>query len=263
MFINPSNQFLYSAYKVATHFRDNIGTQKSFQGTAFVIALGSGDLAIVTNRHVIDVDYKEPTGKYKKFKLAAITATGRREDDSLYRFAIDITSSIAYSRNVLDDVAVFISPKCQALENMPDMKLFYHFGLEDLADDDFFHSQLAPFDVVAFAGFPEEHDRLAERPLMRGGRIASDPKFDFSLNAKAAGRCVAYEAFSHGGASGSPVYALAKGFRGLEGARTGRLVGINAGHLNREMGQHTGLSYFYRSTVILEILGENGALKTA
>lgn len=260
MFSNPSPQFLYSAYKVVTHFADDVGTPKSVQGTAFVIAIGSGDLAIVTNRHVIDLDYKEPTAKYKNFTLKSIVMTGRRDDDSLYRFSIDPTSSVFYSQDVLDDVGVFMRPKCQAIENMPDMKLFYHFALEDLADENFLRSELAPFDVVAFAGFPEEHDRLAERPLIRGGRIASDPKFDFSLQGKAAGRCIAYEAFSHGGASGSPVYAPAKGFQGMSGARNGRLVGINAGHLNREMGQHTGLSYFYRSTVILEILKDNGVL---
>lgn len=141
---------------------------------------------------------------------------------------------------------------------MPDMKLFYHFGLEDLADENFFKTQLAPFDVVSFSGFPEEHDKLAERPLIRGGRVASDPKFDFSLQGKAAGHCIAYEAFSHGGASGSPVYAPARGIQGIPGSRSGRLVGINAGHVNREMGQHTGLSYFYRSTVILEILNDQG-----
>lgn len=260
MFSNPSPQFLYSAYKVVTHFADDMGTQKSIQGTGFVIALGSGDLAIVTNRHVIELGYKKATAKYMNFTLQSIVVTGRRADDSLYRFSVAPTSPVYFSQDFLDDVAVFIRPHCQAIENMPDMKLFYHFGLEDLADEIFLQTELAPFDVVAFAGFPEEHDRLAERPLIRGGRIASDPKFNFSLQGQAAGRCIAYEAFSHGGASGSPVYAPAKGVHGIAGSRNGRLVGINAGHLDREMGQHTGLSYFYRSTVILEILNDNGAM---
>lgn len=260
MFSNPSPQFLYSSYKVVATFSDDLGTTKSVQGTGFVVAIGSGDLAFITNRHVIDLDYKEPTAKYKNFKVASVVVTGRRDDDSLYRFSIDPTSKACFSREFLDDVAVFIRPRCQAHENMPDMKLFYHFGLEDLADEVFFKTQLAPFDVVSFSGFPEEHDKLAERPLIRGGRVASDPKFDFSLQGKAAGRCIAYEAFSHGGASGSPVYAPARGIQGIPGSRNGRLVGINAGHVNREMGQHTGLSYFYRSTVILEILNDQGEL---
>ena len=260
MFSNPSPQFLYSAYKVVTTFSDDIGTPKSVQGTGFVVAIGAADLAFITNRHVIDLDYKEPTAKYKNFKVTSIVITGRRDDDSLYRFSIHPTSKACFSRELLDDVAVFVSPRCEALENMSDIKLFYHFGLDDLADEDFFQTQLSPFDVVSFSGFPEEHDKLAERPLIRGGRVASDPKFDFSLQGKAAGRCIAYEAFSHGGASGSPVYAPARGIQGIPGSRNGRLIGINAGHVNREMGQHTGLSYFYRSTVILEILNDQGVL---
>jgi hypothetical protein len=254
MFGNPPKQFLYSAYKIVTHFCDDLGSSKSVQGTAFVIAINSDEFAIVTNRHVVDIDYKQSSSKYKDFNLSSIVVSGRRDDDSLYRFSIDSASPIFYSTNTLDDVAVLINPRCQTIENMVDMKLFYHFGMEDIADEEFLTSKLAPFDVVAFAGFPEEHDKLAERPLIRGGRIASDPKFDFSLHGKPAGRCIAYEAFSHGGASGSPVYTPAKGFRDLDDSRNGRLIGINAGHLNGDFGQHTGLSYFYRSTVILEIL---------
>ncbi len=106
---------------------------------------------------------------------------------------------------------------------MASLQIFYHLALEDLADD-VYVKQLTPFDVVAFAGFPDEHDKLSERPLVRGGRIASDPRFEFSLQGKAAGHCIAYEAFSHGGASGSPVYAPAKGWVGKEGSRNGRLV---------------------------------------
>lgn len=259
MFVNPDRRFLYSAYKIVTQFVDDIGsTPISVQGTAFVIALGAGELAIVTNRHVIDADYKRLTPEYKYFKPASITITGRRDDDSLYRFSVDPTSPIHHSHSYSDDVAVLISPRCQVIENMSTMTLFYHFALEDLADDKFFMSELEPFDVVAFAGFPEEHDKLFERPVIRGGRVASDPRFDFSVGGKAAGRCIAYETFSREGSSGSPVFAPAKGFQGLPWARPGRLIGINAGHLNNQLGQHTKLSYFYRSTVILEILKENG-----
>jgi hypothetical protein len=260
MFFTPSPNFLYSAYKVVATFSDNAGTTKAVQGTGFVVAIGGSDLAFVTNRHVIDLDYKELTGRYKHFTLTSIIVSGRRADDSLYRFAIDLSTTAHLSREVLDDVAVFLRPRCRVIENMPSGQLFFHFGLEDLADEDFFRTQLDPFDVVCFSGFPEEHDELAERPLIRGGRISSDPKHDFSLNGEASGRCIAYEAFSHGGASGSPVYAPTRGIKGISGARGGRLVGINAGHVTRAMGHHTGLSYFYRSTVILDILRDNGVI---
>jgi hypothetical protein len=257
MFSDLPTNFLYSAYKVDATFSDDIGTTKAVQGTAFVLGLPAGGFAVVTNRHVLDLSFKEATGKYKVFQLRSLLLTGRRSDDSIYRFAVDPKAVIGSSADPLDDVAVMINPSCTPIENMVDCKIFYHFGIGELATDAELKS-LAPFDLVAFAGFPDEHDKLSERPLVRGGRIASDPRYEFSLNGKPAGHCVAYEAFSHGGASGSPVYAPAKGFVGVAGSRRSMLVGINAGHLRAEFGQHTGLSYFYRSTVILDVLQNNG-----
>ncbi|MGB6263386.1 MAG: hypothetical protein WBF72_13265 [Rhodanobacter sp.] len=257
MFSDLPKEFLYSAYKVVASFADDIGTTKAVQGTAFVVAVGPDGFALVTNRHVIDLNYKNLTNKYRDFKLRRLLVTGRRDDDSIYRFALDPDAVVSLPNDPLDDVAVIINPRCEAIENMASLKIFYHYGLEDLANDEYVKS-LTPFDVVAFAGFPDEHDKLSERPLVRGGRVASDPRFEFSLNSKPAGHCIAYEAFSHGGASGSPVYAPAKGFSGKEGSRIGKLVGINAGHLQAGPDQHSGLSYFYRSTVILEILKTSG-----
>lgn len=256
MFSDLPKNFLYVSYKVVATFADDIGTNKSVQGTAFAVAIGPEGFALITNRHVVDLSYKEATGKYKNFRLNRILVTGRRDDDSIYRFALDPAAHISLPKDPLDDVAVIINPLCEPVENMESLKIFYHFALEDLADDEYIGS-LVPFDVVAFSGFPDQHDKLAERPLVRGGRIASDPRFEFSLSGKPAGHCIAYEAFSHGGASGSPVYAPAKGFVGKD-SRKGKLVGINAGHLEAGMGQHAGLSYFYRSTVILSVLKESG-----
>lgn len=257
MFSDLPKQFLYSAYKIVASFEDDVGTKKAIQGTAFMVAVGSGGFALITNRHVLDLSFNDLIGKYKNFRLRVVLVTGRRDDDSIYRFALDPAAKISLPEDPLDDVAVIIEPRCMPVENMPALQIFYHFGLEDLADETYVKA-LVPFDVVAFAGFPDEHDKLSERPLIRGGRIASDPRFEFSLNGKAAGHCIAYEAFSYGGASGSPVYAPAKGWAGLEGSRNGKLVGINAGHLRAELGQHAGISYFYRSSVILSVLRANG-----
>jgi hypothetical protein len=257
MYSDLPKQFLYSAYKIVATFKDKSGTTKSVQGTAFIVAIGADGFALITNRHVIDLSFKETSGKYQQFQLNNLFVTGRRDDDSIYRFALNPKALISLPKDPLDDVAVMINPRCVPVENMEDLKIFYHFALEELAGDEYLKS-LIPFDVVAFAGFPNEHDRLSERPLVRGGRIASDPRFEFSINGQPAGHCIAYEAFSHGGASGSPVYAPAKGWAGKDGSRHGRLVGINAGHLQADFGQHTGLSYFYRSTVILSVLQDSG-----
>ena len=73
------------------------------------------------------------------------------------------------------------------------------------------------------------------------GTIASDPRLDYAYDiqeryVQGAAR-VAYEGFSSGGSSGSPVFAIQKGFRtgvGIDAPpdffREVKLIGINAGH---------------------------------
>ena len=90
------------------------------------------------------------------------------------------------------------------------------------------------------------------------GSIASDPEFSYS-NKEAKGDCIVYEGFSFGGNSGSPIFALPRGITNGSGALAPRqfyFVGINAGHfLEKGLQQrHAGLSYFYKSSVILDLI---------
>lgn len=77
------------------------------------------------------------------------------------------------------------------------------------------------------------------------------------------GECIAYEAFSFGGSSGSPVFAIHNGFpvggaiqAGENFYRPVMLIGINAGHLVVDGldRHHAGISYMYKSSVILQII---------
>ena len=140
--------------------------------------------------------------------------------------------------------------------------LHWHFGLEHLANQEIFENLLHPYDDVAFTGFPDQYDKLANRSILRSGKISSDPKFDYSWSGKFEGSCVAYEAFSSGGASGSPIFAPPRGLHTIPGSRNGYLVGVNAGHIpdHNRYGGHSGISYFYKSTVILDIILEAGLI---
>ena len=69
--------------------------------------------------------------------------------------------------------------------------------------------------------------------------------------------CVAYEGFSFPGASGSPVYAPPRGAHGIPDSRDGYLIGVNAGHVPTHPAGHSGISYFYKSTVLLDIIEQN------
>lgn len=96
---------------------------------------------------------------------------------------------------------------------------------------------------------------------MRRGSLSSDPKCNYcGPDMQVAGRALAYEAFSFGGSSGSPVFLAPFGVR-LNDEHPGnwrppKLLGVNAGHLLTRDGKrhHSGISYFYRSTIITELL---------
>ena len=93
------------------------------------------------------------------------------------------------------------------------------------------------------------------------GTIASDPRFDYShIPGGPHASRIAYEGFSTGGASGSPVFATQRGFTvggNLTAAdgfyREVKVIGINAGHFPDQIG-HSGISYLYKSSAIIELI---------
>ena len=121
-----------------------------------------------------------------------------------------------------------------------------------------FESKFSICDFVAFPGYPEWYDKVQQLPILRTGTISSDPRYDYSKS-QYLGECVAYEAFSYGGSSGSPVFAVQTGPKpgaGLSfpGFRELKLIGINTGHLPASDGTHSGISYLYKSSAILDII---------
>ena len=250
--------FLYSAYFLQTKFSSSDGTSKEGTGTGFVISAKDNLPIIITNRHVLDIDYRQPTAKYKDFKLKELFMTGRRSDDTTYTFRLHPEARLFLDHDTENDIALV---EARIYEDDPvqfSKGIFWHFGIEHLATEEIFNSSLQPYDDVAFTGFPSSHDKLAGRPILRSGKIASDPKFDYSWCNEYKGNCVAYEAFSSSGASGSPVFAPPRGAVNIPDSRNGYLVGVNAGHIpdNERFSGHSGISYFYKSTIILKILHE-------
>lgn len=250
MYYIPPENFLYSAYKIKTKHSDG---QKTFEGTAtgFLLDIGNGIAWIITNRHVIDIDYNKPTPKYKDFKLVSLELTGRKPDDTEYTIPIVPDTQIFFHKNYNNDVAMI-------LPNSPssDKQNFdWHFNLNHLASKDIF-KQIIPYDVICFSGFPKMHDKFMGRPILRSGRIASDPQFNYSWDENNRGDCVAYEGFSSPGASGSPIFATSRGLPNINNSRGAYLIGVNAGHVPSDIG-HSGISFFYKSTVIHDIIEEH------
>lgn len=257
MYAPPPRQLLYLAYRLEVEFVDFQGTSKSGSGTAFILASGDRPI-LVTNRHVVDIDYNASDSRYKDFRLSRLILHGRSADDSRYSVELDISQSFLFHVSRENDVACLIdfrskTPNC-------DVKLYHHNSIDGLATAAEFMTTIWPGDHVFFSGYPANlHDKLDQRPILRAGIIASDPKYNYSSSGKYQGERVAYEAMSTQGSSGSPVYAPARGVGGVhQYERRDIIVGINAGHLVDESKTHSGLSYFIKSTVIREILSAAG-----
>lgn len=254
MFHEPSKQFLYSAYKVEIEFSDEYGAKKSGVATAFVLEIENGMPWIVTNRHVVDLNYRQPSAKYKNFQLAKLFMTGRRADDSAYTLRLHEDAKMFFHEDEENDIAVI-----EARIYLDDQQGFHwHFGIKHLANEATFKT-IDPFDLICYTGFPQQHDKLGDRPIIRSGHIASDPSYNYSWDGKAHGQCIAYEGFSSEGSSGSPIFSPPRGLHNIPNSRHGYLIGVNAGHVPNTYG-HSGISYFYKSIVILEIIEKNNLM---
>jgi len=260
MFHGLSNQFLYAAYKVSATFVDDIGNVKSGTGTCFFVKNKNDDLCLVSNRHVLDISYKKADDSLAKYSLREIEISGKRgspgdnvpESD----LSCSIVPNVKFSGDGNNDIACIT--KIIPLK-ADDVRIDYFIPYSFLATETDFQKRLMVCDFLAFPGFPEWHDKQANRPILRTGTISSDPRFDYSYSDTVRGACVAYEAFSYSGSSGSPVFAVQKGPEpgagiNFPGFRDLLLVGINAGHLKTADKTHSGISYFYKSTAIAQVI---------
>lgn len=249
MFHQPPEEFLYSAYKIEVEHSDGNNIKKG-TATAFILEISKGTPWIITNRHVIDLNYKRSDLKFKDFKLSNLIITGRKPDDTEYSLKLHEDAKIYFHDEYENDVCI-IRPHIYFNDGKKD-SLHWHFGMEHLADKQTY-IDIKPFDLICYSGFPNTHDKYSNRPILRSGNIASDPKYNYSWNKDYQGQCIAYEGFSSGGASGSPIFAPPRGLQNIPNSRHGFLIGINAGHIPENYG-HSGISYFYKSTIILEII---------
>lgn len=267
MFNGVSNAHLYTAARIETSVALGDQTPISKTGTAFFVQNTKGVLCLITNRHLLDFGYGDSTGKFRgatltNVRVETFSPQGRdRRERPDVRIAFDFLlelSQIKFAAEYHEDVAAIIDPKYLLLPG-ENKSIDYYLLASELADDSWIESKLSVCDFVAYPGFPTWHDKSEMRPILRTGTIASDPRSNFSDISTSKGRRIAYEAFSSGGSSGSPVYATEKGFKGgggieVTGHRESRLIGINAGHLSGDFGAHSGVSYFIKSSAILDLI---------
>lgn len=253
-----NNTYLYAAKKIIAVCSD--GTYvKSFRGTGFFIEKDS-EYFFVTNRHMIEPAYDDPdyTGysliefhveSYESFDFDGLPTT-------LKSAAVVNFNEFVFDKNEFNDVACLKNPKV-----VGGMTINAPIAYSMLATHEWISDNLSVCDTIAYPGFPAWYDRQNNTPIFRMGTIASDPRLDYSCFPGAPiSSQIAYEGFSTGGASGSPVFAIQRGFQTGAGIsapkdfyREVKLIGINAGHFKDQKG-HSGISYLYKSSVIHDII---------
>lgn len=254
-----SNDALYSAFKVVAEFESPDGTKKAGSGTGFFIKNSREDAYFVTNRHVLDLAFANP--KYLQFKLISLRLIGRSASPGSTLHDVEQSFELQdvecrFHPDRANDIACIVKPQGVRSSTIPVSSVI---PISWLASRSEFANSFSVCDFVAFPGFPRWEDVRGKRPIFRTGTIASDPRFNYSNTSEDMGDCLAYEAFSYDGSSGSPVFSLQKGPRPGSGItfsdfREVRLIGINAGHLKNDEHSHSGMSYLYKSYAILELI---------
>ena len=59
MFHGLDNRYLYSAYRITTEFTSEFNEPTAGHGTGFWVMTNHSQLALVTNRHVVDPQYAD------------------------------------------------------------------------------------------------------------------------------------------------------------------------------------------------------------
>jgi len=75
MYHGLNNQFLYTAHKILVTFADPIGNNTQKVGTCFFVKNKQEEMCLVTNRHMVDISYKNPA--FQNYSLFNIEVTGK------------------------------------------------------------------------------------------------------------------------------------------------------------------------------------------
>lgn len=267
-----TNLYLYAATKLKVSF---VSKDKNrvciLNGTGFFVTKGK-NMYLITNRHMIDITYDEKRrNDYDGYSLAMIEFDTRvfveGENKVLSKEYIMHSFKYKFAQDKEDDIACLYGILVKGSETPQPVRIPYDM----LATSDYINQKLSVCDFVAFVGFPDGViDMHNNMPVLRSGVISSDPRLDYNCLAEFDGHVIAYEAFSTGGASGSPVFALQKGFlvKGVLEASEGfyrepKLIGINAANIikpikvNNEkdiVKEHQQISIMYKSNYIAALI---------
>ena len=186
------------------------------EGTGFFVQKDD-DIFLITNRHVAELPYAHP--EYAGATLSEFLCKGyecmtaESLPEKYGTLKIANADKFVYHPNRLNDIACLKNPQC-VMTSTTTSSISLPIPFSMLATEEQLNNKLCVCDRIAYPGFPEWYDKKNQTPIFRMGTIASDPRLGYSrqVGSPPVDR-VAYEGFSSNGASGSPVFAIQKGFR--------------------------------------------------
>ncbi len=266
---------VYSVSRIRCTFNSSTtrGTE-IFRDTGFWVGQ-RGRRAFVTNRHTLDKTFS--SDRRDDLELSCVEVELRHLEGGIaYNetrfFAVD-NFQCCYCLHPTADCAVLVDPEFACPREFADQ---VPLSVDTIADAEFLRGKAQLMDFVSFIGFPGHDDdpwwdQQANVPIARMASIASTPERSFVNSAIRSDDVVLVSGLSFSGSSGSPVFLHRKGIRAtpplVADFVPATLIGIMSGHSMEagslpEMLRHTGLSYFTRSTSILDLLGECGGVLT-
>jgi hypothetical protein len=276
--VEPANlALLYSACRLAIEFvHKTNGSTISGSATGFFVRQPNGRVVLFTNRHAIECEYfnsKYVGYELKSIKVAVFLKASPETVDppDAYEVTLDDPRVTAHSDDTVDLASIGLAGS--VLAGGRDGVQVYSINQSSLATQVDFDTRIDVGEIAFFPGFPEWFDKSEFRPILRYGRVVSDPRRDYRAEEGSPTRSdgnqqLAIEAFSFSGNSGSPVFLEKHGNISLQAGLAAKtnlfhrpqlIIGINGGHLTaspekKHGGDHSGLSIVYKSTAILELL---------
>ena len=117
MFHGLDNSFLYSAYRITTEFTSEINEPTAGDGTRFWVMTNQSQLALVTNRHVVDPEYADL--KNRGYQLKRLIVSGKCNVPPSKLPDIDVIFEVVdpdvhYSEVYQNDIACIFNPRVKA-----------------------------------------------------------------------------------------------------------------------------------------------------
>lgn len=254
--------------RLGAQFADDIGNQKTISGTGFWLLDGNDDI-FVTNKHNVDptIIFGDDTNlKLNRFEIELRLFQDNLPTSSTKFFEV-INVSLCIKRAPSADVAVIRNP---SYSNPTDQ---YRHGrvlkVGDLADQRFLEDKVQIMDVASFIGFPGKGmnkwwDQAWNFGIARSVNIASLPGIPFAHSDVKTTDVTLVSGLSFSGSSGSVVILHEKSIKPGAGLANPsyvppKILGIMSGHWPEPgptpaMFLHSGLSYYTRSTSIINVL---------